>query len=358
MHEDPGTVRDSRVSGYLAKTAGPDELRRALNASARGTDNIVVEVPRQTLLGLSDGAAKVIHTLTAREREILTYSPPRRGRASDCMIRDFHVRASEQVESGPGSGHSFATGLLWVGARHCEQPRQRVLDRVDPYRMSATSSALASVSSQTSRRSTRSSSSLGRQATSFIASRWRWSQVDGEPVVRRRHLSALGARWHPWGRGRVEPTHRQTPFDRDLAGRFVGSSHRAGDVDVRGSEVAAMGEQQRRAANDVEAHACSAVEEPGVEFVEQVDDRARVKFLNGPGDQRGSGNSPRAQTAHCQGRLTRQRARTRPGECSSRPASSGSPGGPDSRRSGLWRGSTPRRGVRREPTTARGDPPR
>jgi hypothetical protein len=40
-----------------------------------------------------------------------------------------------------------------------------------------------------------------------------------------------------------------------------------------------MGEQQRRAANDVEAHACSAVEEPGVEFVEQVDDRARVKFL-------------------------------------------------------------------------------
>jgi hypothetical protein len=131
MHEDPGTVRDSRVSGYLAKTAGPDELRRALNASARGTDNIVVEVPRQTLLGLSDGAAKVIHTLTAREREILTYSPPRRGRASDRMIRDFHVRASEQVESGPGSGHSFATGLLWVGARHCEQPRQRVLDRVD-----------------------------------------------------------------------------------------------------------------------------------------------------------------------------------------------------------------------------------
>jgi hypothetical protein len=173
MHEDPGTVRDSRVGGYLAKTAGPDELRGALNASARGTDNMVVEVPRQTLLGLSDGAAKVIHTLTAREREILTYSPPRRGRASDRMIRDFHVRASEQVESGPGSGHSFATGLLWVGARHCEQPRQRVLDRVDPYRMSATSSALASVSSQTSRRSTRSSSSLGRQATSFIASRWR-----------------------------------------------------------------------------------------------------------------------------------------------------------------------------------------
>jgi DNA-binding NarL/FixJ family response regulator len=31
MHEDPGTVRDSRVSGYLAKTAGPDELRGALN---------------------------------------------------------------------------------------------------------------------------------------------------------------------------------------------------------------------------------------------------------------------------------------------------------------------------------------
>ncbi|MEJ7831481.1 MAG: response regulator transcription factor [Nocardioides sp.] len=44
MHDDPSTVRDllrAGVSGYLAKTAGPDELRVALNATARGDESIL-----------------------------------------------------------------------------------------------------------------------------------------------------------------------------------------------------------------------------------------------------------------------------------------------------------------------------
>lgn len=75
MHEDPDTVRRlirAGVSGYLTKTAGPDELRGALNASVRGdTNNIFIEVPRHTMLGLSGPTQQPKSALTAREVELL-----------------------------------------------------------------------------------------------------------------------------------------------------------------------------------------------------------------------------------------------------------------------------------------------
>lgn len=76
MHDDPATVRDllrAGVSGYLSKTAGPDELRGALNAAARGDDSIFIEVSRRTMLGLSDATRPATDTLTAREIEILVH---------------------------------------------------------------------------------------------------------------------------------------------------------------------------------------------------------------------------------------------------------------------------------------------
>jgi len=76
MHDDPSTVRDllrAGASGYLTKTAGPDELRGALNATARGDDSIFIDVPRRTMLGLSDATAPATDRLTARELEILAH---------------------------------------------------------------------------------------------------------------------------------------------------------------------------------------------------------------------------------------------------------------------------------------------
>lgn len=75
MHDEPATVRmmlRAGVSGFLAKTAGPDELRGALNAAARDNDTIIVEVPRQTILALSVPPPPSTALLTAREVEILS----------------------------------------------------------------------------------------------------------------------------------------------------------------------------------------------------------------------------------------------------------------------------------------------
>lgn len=74
LHDEPATVRTmlrAGVSGYLAKTAGPDQLRGALNAAARENDTIVVGVPRDTILALSVPPPST-SLLTAREVEILT----------------------------------------------------------------------------------------------------------------------------------------------------------------------------------------------------------------------------------------------------------------------------------------------
>lgn len=76
MHDDPSTVRDllrAGVSGFLSKTAGPDELRGALDATGRGDDSVVVEVSRRTMLGLSDTTTPAAGRLTAREIEILAH---------------------------------------------------------------------------------------------------------------------------------------------------------------------------------------------------------------------------------------------------------------------------------------------
>jgi len=92
MHDDPSTVRDllrAGVSGYLAKTAGPDELRGALNATGRGGDTIVIEVPRRTMLGLSDATAPATDRLTAREQEILAHVA--KGSSNRAVAGQLHI---------------------------------------------------------------------------------------------------------------------------------------------------------------------------------------------------------------------------------------------------------------------------
>lgn len=92
MHDEPATVRmlvRAGVSGFLAKTAGPAELRAALNAAARGNDTIMVEVPRHTILALSVPPPPSTSVLTARELEILTLVA--NGRSNRALASQLHI---------------------------------------------------------------------------------------------------------------------------------------------------------------------------------------------------------------------------------------------------------------------------
>ncbi len=92
MHDDPSTVRSllrAGVSGYLAKTAGPDELHAALNAASRAQDSIVVQVPRRTMLGLSATSAATTDRLTNREIEILTHVAT--GTSNRALASQLHI---------------------------------------------------------------------------------------------------------------------------------------------------------------------------------------------------------------------------------------------------------------------------
>lgn len=92
MHDDPSTVRDllrAGASGYLAKTAGPDELRGALKATARGDDSIFIGVPRRTMVGLSDATAPATDRLTARELEILAHVAT--GSSNRALAGQLHI---------------------------------------------------------------------------------------------------------------------------------------------------------------------------------------------------------------------------------------------------------------------------
>jgi DNA-binding NarL/FixJ family response regulator len=92
MHDDPETVRQllrAGVKGFLSKTAGPDELRGALNASDRTDDNVFVEVPRRTMLGLTDTHPPNGHTLTPRELEVLAHVA--NGSSTRTLAREMHI---------------------------------------------------------------------------------------------------------------------------------------------------------------------------------------------------------------------------------------------------------------------------